>query len=85
MIVKWEIIIIDKENNKIKIKGINILEDDKLKLDYVFDFDQDKYMYVEVKYIIKGVFFKEKDNKYNDKYEFGKKIEYDELKIKLDN
>lgn len=42
-------------------------------------------MYVEVKYIIKGVFFKEKDNKYSDKYEFGKKIEYDELKIKLDN
>lgn len=84
-IVKREITITDKENNKTKIKGTNTLEDDKLKLDYALDFDQDKYTYAEAKYTIKGVSSKEKDNKYNDKYEFGKKTEYDESKIKLDN
>lgn len=41
-IVKREITITDKENNKTKIKGTNTLEDDKLKLDYALDFDQDK-------------------------------------------
>ena len=46
---------------------------------------QDKYTYAEAKYTIKGVSSKEKDNKYSDKYEFGKKTEYDESKIKLDN
>lgn len=85
MIVKREITITDKENNKTKIKGTNTLEDDKLKLDYALDFDQDKYTYAEAKYTIKGVSSKEKDNKYSDKYEFGKKTEYDESKIKLDN
>ena len=84
-IVKREITITDKENNKTKIKGTNTLEDDKLKLDYALDFDQDKYTYAEAKYTIKGVSSKEKDNKYSDKYEFGKKTEYDESKIKLDN
>ncbi len=34
---------------------------------------------------LKAYTSKEKDNKYNDKYEFGKKTEYDESKIKLDN
>ncbi len=46
---------------------------------------KNKYTYAEAKYTIKGVSSKEKDNKYNDKYEFGKKTEYDESKIKLDN
>ena len=72
-IVKREITITDKENNKTKIKGTNTLEDDKLKLDYALDFDQDKYTYAEAKYTIKGVSSKEKDNKYSDKYEFGKR------------
>ena len=59
-IVKREITITDKENNKTKIKGTNTLEDDKLKLDYALDFDQDKYTYAEAKYTIKGVSSKEK-------------------------
>ncbi len=59
-IVKREITITDKENNKTKIKGTNTLEDDKLKLDYALDFDQDKYTYAEAKYTIKGVSSKKK-------------------------
>ncbi len=46
-IVKREITITDKENNKTKIKGTNTLEDNKLKLDYALDFDQNKYTYAE--------------------------------------
>ena len=49
-----------QRNNKTKIKGTNTLEDDKLKLDYALDFDQDKYTYAEAKYTIKGVSSKEK-------------------------
>ncbi|MGZ1528510.1 hypothetical protein ACXQA8_07925 [Staphylococcus argenteus] len=84
-IVKREITITDKENHKTKIKGTNTLEDDKLKVDYAINFDQDKYSYDESKYTIKGVSSKEKDNKYNDKYELAKKTEYDESKVTLDN
>ncbi|UMT75922.1 hypothetical protein ML435_01205 [Staphylococcus roterodami] len=84
-ILKREITITDKENHKTKIKGTNTLEDDKLKVDYAINFDQDKYSYDESKYTIKGVSSKEKDNKYNDKYELAKKTEYDESKVTLDN
>lgn len=34
---------------------------------------------------LKAYLLRKKDNKYSDKYEFGKKTEYDESKIKLDN
>ncbi len=54
-------------------------------MDYAINFDQDKYSYDESKYTIKGVSSKEKDNKYNDKYELAKKTEYDESKVTLDN
>ena len=70
-IVKREITITDKENNKTKIKGTNTLEDDKLKLDYALDFDQDKYTYAEARNIqLKAYLLREK---YSDKYEFGKR------------
>ncbi|MBE5662583.1 hypothetical protein HU001_12375, partial [Staphylococcus sp. SS21] len=84
-ILKREITITDKENHKTKIKGTNTLEDDKLKVDYAINFDQEKYSYDESKYTMKGVSSKEKDKKYNDKYELAKKTEYDESKVTLDN
>ncbi len=55
-------------------------------MDFIaLDFDKNKYTYAEAKYTNAKSISKEKDNKYNDKYKIGKKTEYDESKIKLDN